>query len=232
MREFSLGLSRIARTAAETGKQVMPSLVTKVMRAHLSYRPHGTSNPATCSENRYPSPQARSVLPPCGPRHSFSSSFGRAFAERSETTSGCAIIIYARKAVSDKISAIVTTLRAEKCVNPSSFSPSFPRPSSRAACRQTVNAPSPVLRLAPSSLKRPTTTCSPVPLSARSRAPIATTQASATNPIRLTGASERRETCMTKSSPDLSVRRAFFVTLTHGPLTTPARCAGQRRGMI
>jgi len=85
------------------------------------------------------------------------------------------------------------------CARSRSFSPSCRRPSLRAACRPMVSAPSPVLLLAPSRLTRSTPTSSLALLLARSRAPIATTPASAadrTTDIRLMRAADRGQSAV------------------------------------
>ena len=68
---------------------------------------------------------------------------------------------------------------SNSCVNPTSFSPLLPRRPSRAAWKPTASVRLPVRRAVRSWPMRSMQTSLPGPLSARSRAPIATTLASA-----------------------------------------------------
>lgn len=213
MRGFSLGIPAFARTAAHIGGQGGHGLVSERITSHPFLTAMTTSNVGACSENRYPSPLARSVLPPHGPRHSFfqgcerrrTKAAGRGFAHAL-----CADeILFSMGLTCASIGTVITTSRAEKCANPFLSFPSFPQRSSRAACKRTANVPSPVPPLAPSSPMRPTTTRSPARLSVRSQAPTATTQASVTDHNRLNGRLSRPLDRSVESFSGVIVRGAF-----------------------
>lgn len=199
MRGFSLGIPAFARTAANIGGQGGHGLVSESIKSHPQVMATTTSNVEACSENRYPSPLARSVLPPRGPRRSFFSGgvlSGNVIGVKAGTETGRGFahtrrageILFSMGLTCASIGSVITTPRAEKCANPFLSFPSFPQRSSQAACKRTANVPSQVQPLVPSSLMQPTTTRSPARPSVRSQAPTATTQASVTNSIRLTGA--------------------------------------------
>lgn len=217
MRGISLDMQVFARTAAETGGQGGRPLVSDAYHPHLFQRPQTTSNVEACSENRYPSPLARSVLPPYSPRRSFlrlvrehavrgnSPRHARTFAE----PVGVREIAYATVQNWRKLTTVITTVRAEQCVNPFSFSPSFPPRRSRGVCPPMVNVPLPVPPLALLSPTRPTATWWPVQRLGRLRAPIATTLASAADRFNLNGRAARRSETVFESFPGREVRGAF-----------------------
>lgn len=230
MRGFLLGITAFARTAASFGGQGGCALVKMQAKSHPQIMAKTSSNVGACSENRYPSPLARSVLPPHGPRHSFSgrggllfpaSGAGRCFAEALRVCE----MFFAQAVDWARIHSVITTSRAEKCANPFLFSASSLPLSSRAACLPTVNVPSQVPQQVQLSPMRPTTTRSQARLSVRSRAPIATTQVFVTDHYALTGAQARRFETIQKRFPGQPVRGAFFM------LETFSKAAGRQRAV-
>lgn len=232
MRGFLLDPASSAQVAAAFRAVQRAALVRPVPASHGCARSMTASNVSTRSENRYPSPLARSALPPCGPRHSSLQGAPRwpGSADGRRVAVICAISVYARAGEHVTLSGVITRSRAEPCVNPSSSLPPCPRPSSPAACKPTVSVPSRAPLPARWLRTRPTTTRSPARPSARLRAPIATTQASAADhPIRrLTCATARGDAFATRGSPDRSVRGAFFVTAIQEPAPGPATGAAAR----
>ncbi len=235
MRGFSLGIPAFARTAAHMDGQGGHGLVSERITSHPFLMATTTSNVGACSENRYPSPLARSVPPPRGPRHSFFSGrvlngdvigdeaghgLGRGFAH----PRGAGEILFSMGLTWASIGSVITTSRAEKCANPFLSFPSFPSPPLRAVCRQTANVPSQVPPLVPSSPMRPTTTRSLARLSVRSQAPTATTQASVTDHNRLNGRLTRPLDRSVESFSDVTVRGAFSCL----KLTIRQRAAARR----
>lgn len=221
MRGFSLGTSAFARTAANFGGRFGYALASEGDAPHLSHRTQVTSNTSPCSENRYPSPLARSVCPPYGSRRSslcvgFSRadfcSHGLGFADFTVSR----ICRFAWAAGWDRITPVVTSSEAEKtCANPFLFLASSPLQPLPVVCRPTGSAHLQVPQRALSSQTRLTTMCSPGPLWARLRAPIATTRAFVTNFIRLTGPHSARPFDRSQYSFPGGVRQgSFFVAKT------------------
>lgn len=221
MRGFSLGTSAFARTAASFGGRFGCALASESDAPHLGHRTQVTSNTSPCSENRYPSPLARSVCPPCGSRRSslcvgFSRAdfcaHGLGFADFTVSRICC----FARGLGWDRIDTVVTSSEAEKtCANPFLFLASSPSQPLPVVCKPTGSAHSQVPQRALSSQTRPTTMCSRGPLWARLRAPIATTPAFVTNFICLTGPRSARPFDRSHHSFPGGVRRGgFFVAKT------------------
>lgn len=220
MRGISLGIGVFARTAASFGGRFGYALASESDASHLTGRTQVTSNTSSCSENRYPSPLARSVCPPYGSRHSSLRvdwrvpvfRHGLGFADFAVGR----ICRFAQGFGWDRIVSVVTSSEAEKtCANPFSFLASSPFRPLPAVCKQTVSAQSRVPQRVRSSPTRRTTMCSLEPLWARSRAPIATTRAFAAKPIRLTGPRCARPFDRSQHSFPGGFRRgSFFVAKT------------------
>lgn len=222
MRGISLGISAFARTAANFGGGSGCTLASESTAYHVSYRTQAPSNASTCSENRYPSPLARSVLSPYGSRRSsLRLAFARfgvghnfyvnrlGFADQDAFDNSR----FARCCGWDRIIKVVTTSEAvKKCANPFSFLLSSPPRHLLVACRQMASARSPVRPQVPSSRVQPTITRLPVLRLAPLPAPIATTRAFVSNSIRLTPARfARRSDIAHQSFPGAPAGGAFFV---------------------
>ena len=227
---ISLDLQAFAQGAAGLTGRARAGVAGAAKASHLAGKSLAGSTAAACSENRYPSPPARPVCPPHGPRR-FSVQLPKSCKAPSLQWR---IFRYEMHNRWGKIPAYATTSRAETCVNLSSFWPSCPSPHSLAACKPTVSVRSQAPQLAQSWPMQPTTARSLARRSVHWLALIATTRVCAADSTTLTPVARQPRAGQSlcdnrmKSSPGQPARGAFFVTETVVPTCGDRFASGWR----